>query len=158
DGGICFNDWLIREGYLKLNKPLSGTTKFDYKAVDWANTRVWGDGGYYGRCFINVKGREPAGVVPKDQYESLRDELIAKLEALPDHRGRPIGTRVYRPERIYKSVRGTAPDLVVIFGDLHWRSVGTIGNPDIYTFENDTGPDDANHAQQGMYILSHRSI
>ena len=24
---------------------------------------AWGDGGYYGRCFLNVKGREPQGIV-----------------------------------------------------------------------------------------------
>jgi predicted AlkP superfamily phosphohydrolase/phosphomutase len=30
--------------------------------------------------------------------------------------------------------------------------VGSLGHKDIYTFENDTGPDDANHAQDGMII------
>jgi predicted AlkP superfamily phosphohydrolase/phosphomutase len=33
-----------------------------------------------------------------------------------------------------------------------------IGSDSIYTFENDTGPDDANHAQQGMYIYAHASL
>jgi len=47
---------------------------------------------------------------------------------------------------------------VVIFGDLRWRSVGTVGNPDVYTFENDTGPDDANHAQQGLFLYAHPSL
>lgn len=155
DGGLCFNDWLIREGYLVMKTPITGKRKFEFGDVDWSKTRAWGEGGYYGRLFINKIGREPHGVVPADKYEALRDELIAKLEALPDHNGRQIGTRVYKPEKIYGKVNGVAPDLVVIFGDLHWRSVGTIGNPSIYTFENDTGPDDANHAQQGMYILSY---
>jgi predicted AlkP superfamily phosphohydrolase/phosphomutase len=36
--------------------------------------------------------------------------------------------------------------------------VGSVGNPGVYTFENDTGPDDANHAQQGMYVYSHPSL
>jgi len=36
---------------------------------------------------------------------------------------------------------------------LYWRSVGTLGHGGIYTFENDTGPDDCNHAQYGMAIL-----
>jgi hypothetical protein len=31
--------------------------------------------------------------------------------------------------------------------------VGTVGNDDIYTFENDTGPDDANHDQDGVFVL-----
>ena len=45
-----------------------------------------------------------------------------------------------------------------LFGNLNWRSVGTVGNPSLYTFENDTGPDDANHARHGMYILHHPSL
>lgn len=154
DGGLCFNDWLIREGYMALKQPPNGPGKFDIKNIDWSRTRAWGEGGYYGRCFLNIQGREPQGIVPKDQVDALSRELISKLEALPDHHGKPMGTRVYRPQDIYKHVNGVAPDLIVIFGDLHWRSVGTVGNPSIYTFSNDTGPDDANHAQQGMYILA----
>ena len=33
-----------------------------------------------------------------------------------------------------------------------WRSVGTIGGGKLHTFENDTGPDGANHAQNGMIL------
>jgi len=33
-------------------------------------------------------------------------------------------------------------------------SVGTIGTGEIHTFENDTGPDDANHAQDGLAIVT----
>lgn len=154
DGGICFNDWLIREGYLVLKQPVTEPTKFNYELIDWSRTRVWGEGGYYGRCFLNVAGREPQGVVPPAEYEALRNELVTKLEALPDHKGRAIGTRAYRPEDLYRNVNGVAPDLIVIFGDLRWRSVGTVGNESVYTFRNDTGPDDANHAQEGMYILA----
>lgn len=42
--------------------------------------------------------------------------------------------------------------MIVYFGDLYWRSVGSIGFDGVHTFENDTGPDDANHAQFGMFI------
>ncbi len=46
------------------------------------------------------------------------------------------------------------PDLVVYFGDLDWRSVGSVGGgADVHTFENDTGPDDANHDWDGVAIL-----
>jgi len=50
-------------------------------------------------------------------------------------------------------VKGAAPDLMIYFGDLLWRSVGTLGHAGIHTFENDTGPDDCNHAQNGLFIL-----
>jgi predicted AlkP superfamily phosphohydrolase/phosphomutase len=33
-----------------------------------------------------------------------------------------------------------------------------VGSDSVYTFENDTGPDDANHAQQGMYLYAHPSL
>ena len=61
-------------------------------------------------------------------------------------------------QEVYDKVNNIAPDLIVLFGNLNWRSVGTVGNPDIYTFENDTGPDDANHARCGMYLLHHPSL
>jgi predicted AlkP superfamily phosphohydrolase/phosphomutase len=99
-----------------------------------------------------VQGREPNGVIPPGEYENVRNELIAKIEALPDHLGKPMKTRVYKPQDIYVRSNNVPPDLIVIWGDLYWRGVGSLGLGGLYTFENDTGPDDANHAQQGMYI------
>ncbi len=154
EGGVCFNDWLIREGLLVMKERAAEPTKFRTEDVDWSRTKVWGEGGYYGRCFINLAGREPQGIVPRSEYESLRARLVKKIEAIPEPDGKPMGTRVFRPEEIYRQVNGIPPDLIVLFGDLRWRSVGTVGNPDIYTSENDTGPDEANHAQQGMYVFS----
>lgn len=144
---------MIREGYLVLAEYPSQPTPLERCRIDWSRTRVWGSGGYYGRIFLNVTGREPQGIVTMSEYEQLRSELIAKLQALPDHHGQPMGNRVFKPDAIYRQTRGIAPDLIVYFGDLDWRSVGSVGYSDIYTFENDTGPDDANHAQFGMYIF-----
>lgn len=153
-GGIAINEWLIREGLLVLKdeKP-TRITPFEKVEVDWSKTRAWSSGGYYARVFINVQGREPQGVVPQADYERFRDELKARIEAIPDSQGNPIPTRAFKPQELYKQVRGIAPDLIVYFGNLAWRSVGSLGLHDIYTFENDTGPDDANHAQQGMFIM-----
>ncbi|HEU5243601.1 MAG TPA: hypothetical protein VFU33_04300, partial [Gaiellaceae bacterium] len=49
--------------------------------------------------------------------------------------------------------RGIAPDLLVYFGNLYWRSIGLVGTESLHVFENDTGPDDANHAHEGLYVL-----
>ena len=153
DGGICINDWLIREGYLKLKSEIDSVQQFKNEYVDWDRTVAWASGGYYGRLFLNVRGREPQGIIEPRDYEKVRSEIIDKIESLPDHTGKDIGTRAYRPEDIYPVVNGVSPDLIIYFGDLFWRSVGSIGNPDIYVFENDTGPDDANHAQHGIVLL-----
>jgi predicted AlkP superfamily phosphohydrolase/phosphomutase len=104
---------------------------------------------------MNVRGREPEGIVAPEDYERVRDDLAARLAAIPDDQGNPIGTTVHKPEEVYPMVSGVAPDLIVHFGDLLWRSVGTIGgDAGIHTFENDTGPDDANHAADGLYIVA----
>ena len=153
EGSVCINEWLMREGYLTLAEPPPKTpTPLAKVKVDWARTRAWGDGGYYSRIFLNVEGREPQGVVKPDEYERLRSELIDKLEAMPDEKGKPLGTKVFKPEQLYKIRRGVAPDLFAYFGNLAWRSAGMLGLGSIYTFENDTGPDDANHGQYGVFI------
>jgi predicted AlkP superfamily phosphohydrolase/phosphomutase len=155
EGGIALNEWLLERGYLVLKEPPSAPTRLEGVKIDWARTTAWGSGGYYGRVFLNVRGREPQGLIPPERYEATRDRLVAELEALGDPEGRPIGTRVLKPESLYRTVRGVAPpDLFVYFGDLRWRSVGTIGSGAIHTFENDTGPDDANHAPDGLLIVT----
>ena len=154
-GGFCFNEWLVGQGLLALAVPPAGPTPISEAAIDWRATIAWGDGGYYGRLFLNVEGREPDGTVPAGEYETTRQQIIDLIEAIPDHQGRPMGNRAYRPEEIYPEVAGIAPDLIVYFGDLRWRAVGALGlEQGLYTFDNDTGPDDANHAELGFFALS----
>jgi len=107
---------------------------------------------------MNVKGREPQGVIERDDYEKVRDELIAKLEAIEDEQGVNIGTRVFKPEDVYPQVKNVAPDLIIYFGNLAWRSVGSVGFGSIHTFENDTGPDDANHSQHGILVMANAGL
>jgi predicted AlkP superfamily phosphohydrolase/phosphomutase len=154
EGGLCFNDWLIREHYLSIEAQPSRVIPFSEAAIDWSRTAAWGDGGYYGRLFLNVKGREPQGVVEPARYEETRDELAQRIEAMPGPDGEPLGNRVLRPQDVYPEVRGVAPDLIVYFGDLGWRSVGSIGNRSIFTYENDTGPDGANHDRTGVFAMA----
>ncbi|MDQ3991940.1 MAG: alkaline phosphatase family protein [Actinomycetota bacterium] len=153
-GGVTFNDWLMREGYLVMDRELAGPTKIAEAPIDWSRTRAWGDGGYYGRLFLNVRGREPRGAIDPADYELVRTEIADRLEAMTGPDGEPLGNVVHRPERVYPEVRGVAPDLIVYFGDLTWRSVGTVGTGDIFTYENDTGPDGANHDRLGVFSLS----
>jgi predicted AlkP superfamily phosphohydrolase/phosphomutase len=158
EGGICINEWLRREGYLVLKEEPAGPLPLKPDMVDWARTTAWGEGGYYCRLFLNVGGREPEGLIPAGDYERVRAELKEKLEALGDDQGRPIGTVAHRPEDLYGESQGIVPDLLVYFGDLYWRSVGQVGTGTVHVFENDTGPDDANHAHEGLYVLAGEGV
>jgi predicted AlkP superfamily phosphohydrolase/phosphomutase len=153
DGGICVNEWLIANGYLALAEKPARATPLSKVKVDWSRTKAWGDGGYYARVFLNVAGREPNGTIAPEDYDKVRDELSAGLKAIRDENGHEIETQVFRPEELYKEVRGVAPDLIVYFGALFWRSVGSVGGGKIHTFENDTGPDGANHAENGIFLF-----
>jgi len=153
-GGICVNDWLIQNGWLALEEMPTEPTPLRKCRIDWSRTRAWGEGGYYARIFMNVAGREPQGIIPADEYESVRDELAGALAAIPDHEGRPIGTKVHKPQDLYRELNGIPPDLIVYWGDLDWRSVGQVGMGTVHTFENDTGPDDANHDYHGIFVMA----
>lgn len=148
DGGFCVNEWLVREGLLVLHRRPTQVTPFAKLDVDWSRTRVWSEGGYYARVFFNVKGREPDGTVEPSEYEAFRDEMKARLEATVP------GTLVFKPDQLYRQVRNVAPDLIVHFGGLAYRSIGGVGYDELIVLENDTGPDDCNHAQFGAFILA----
>ncbi len=153
-GGIAINEWLQQQGYLKLKQPPEKQTRLKPDMIDWKHTRAWGEGGYYSRIFMNVAGREPEGIIEPADYEKTRRELIRALEGICDEQGQNIGTMAFRPQDIYQECRNIPPDLVVYLGDLNWRSIGSVGLDSIHIYENDTGPDDANHAQEGIFIMA----
>ncbi len=154
-GAFCINEWLIEQGYLVLKEPHpEGDVRSISKLnVDWERTKVWGWGGYYSRIFFNVKGREATGVIEPEELETYRTEFIEKLKAIRGPNGEEWKTFVHRPEDIYPVCNGAPPDLMVFLDDLYWRAAGTIGHGTKYLFENDTGPDDAVHDWDGIFIL-----
>ena len=155
DGGICFNEWLIREGYLTLAEPVDQA-----HAHRQGEDRLGEDQGLGRRRLLRPLLHErprPRAVRDDRSRPTTRRSGTSwspKIEAITDPQGRNIGSKVYKPEDIYRQVNGVAPDLIVYFGDLAWRSVGAVGMGGIYTFENDTGPDEANHDWYGMFILT----
>ena len=155
EGGFAVNEWLRKEGLLVLkDEPrYEGVIPFEKVEVDWEKTTAWGAGGYYARIFLNVAGREPQGKIPPQDYEKVRDQVKEMIEAILDHEGKPMGSVVFKPEELYRTVRNVPPDLLVYFGNLRWRSIGSFGLPELYTFKNDLGPDDANHDQNGVFVL-----
>ncbi len=152
-GAFCVNEWLIEKGWLAVKERPSKPTSIDDLPIDWSKTRAWAWGGYYARVFLNIEGREPKGTIPAEDYEKVRDELLAELQAIRGPKGEAWATKVIKPQEYYEELEGEYPDLMVYFDDLYWRSAGTLGHGTMYLPENDTGPDDAVHAQHGIYIL-----
>jgi predicted AlkP superfamily phosphohydrolase/phosphomutase len=154
-GGFCVNEWLIQKGHLTLRgpRPKAGTP-IEKADVDWSKTRAWGSGGYYARIFYNVLGREPEGVLPPDKVGEFEAQLCAELRGIVGPDGTSLNVEPWNPKSKYAHVRGDAPDLMVYFGNVAWRSIGTVGYDSLYVSENDTGPDDAVHSFEGIYSIS----
>jgi predicted AlkP superfamily phosphohydrolase/phosphomutase len=153
-GGFAINEWLRREGLLVLASEPAGPTPLSRADVDWRRTTAWAEGGYYGRLYLNVAGREPAGPVPARDYDSTLDSIAAALAAMPGPDGKPMGNRAMRPAEVYPEVTGVPPDLIVYLGNLRFRALATLGlGQGLYPADNDTGPDHANHAEHGLLVL-----
>jgi len=151
-GGFCINEWLKAEGLLVLREEPAGISPLEKVEIDWSQTKAWGSGGYYARVFFNVQGREPQGIIPPADLPAFRQEMIARFEATTGPDGRLLGTVARAPQDIYRETRNIPPDLLVYFGNLAWRSVGSLGIGAVHTLQNDTGPDDANHDWDGIFI------
>ena len=97
EGGFCINEWLMDKGYLALEERPREMAPLSMDRIHWRRTTAWGEGGYYCRLFLNVKGREPRGTIERSRYDEVRDTLKRELEGLTDHRGNHMGTRVFKP-------------------------------------------------------------
>ncbi len=151
-GAVCINEWLRQEGWLVLREEPATPRALRPEHVDWSRTRAWGEGGYYARIFFNVEGREPEGIVPLDAIDREVDELKSALESrlsLPEG-----SVAAHRPRDLYRAVRGIAPELLVIFGDLDYRSIGLVGTGSILQAKDDRRPDGANHDWDGIFVAA----
>lgn len=77
---VHVNAWLRDAGYLGLKDPAA---KGDFlENIDWPATRAYGLG--LSGIHLNIKGRQPQGMVDPARRESLAREIAARLEALVD--------------------------------------------------------------------------
>jgi predicted AlkP superfamily phosphohydrolase/phosphomutase len=89
------------------------------QSIDWARTRAFAQG-KEGSLFINLKGRDPHGVVePGAEYEAVRQAIIDRLGELRDpDTGENAVTHVYRREELFDGpMTYLAPDLFIEWRD-----------------------------------------
>jgi predicted AlkP superfamily phosphohydrolase/phosphomutase len=126
-----------------------------WRLIDWSRTRAQGNlTGDEPVIIINLKGREPQGIVePGDEYERLREEIAQRLLALwdPEANDRVI-ERVYRREEIYHgSYVDQAPDLEFITRGLLYRTRGKLDVRDALETPVNLSP--SMHREEGIFIM-----
>jgi predicted AlkP superfamily phosphohydrolase/phosphomutase len=123
-GELALNEWLIAQGDLALRYQPPGVVALDRCEIDWERTRAWA--GEAGAIYLNVAGREPLGNIPAGEAEIVRAELAERLRALLDADGRPL-LEVHRPEALYATTLGVAPDLIAVSARSGWRTTAAVG-------------------------------
>jgi len=105
------------------------------------------------RC--NVDGRDPDGVIPLDEFESVREELVDGLKNVRAPDGESVFETVYdRHERHGSDVANerSAPDVVVRPNRMRWKVTDVIREP---IFES---TDEFSHTYEGMFAVAGPSV
>jgi len=170
------NKWLREEGFLKLKDEVQGLKSSGFRIrfsrstkikeiepadqIDWSQTKAYSSWMGDERIVrINVKGREPQGIVERGrEYENLRDLLIQKLLSIKDpDSGEPIIERVYKREEIYKGpFLEEAPDLQIMSRENSYSFRGDL-NPERIFFTPETLTP-ATHRSLGLFLMSGKGI
>lgn len=86
--------------------------------IDWSRTRAYsGSSAEEGGVYINLKGRDPKGVVtPGDEYNELRELISEKLTELTDpDTGKKVIEKVFKKENLYCGpYLDRMPDLLLV--------------------------------------------
>lgn len=111
---------------------LRALTAGGFSKIDWGGTKLFADPDGWG-VYINLQGREPEGVVPPDEYETLRQHARARLLELRDgETNRPLLRAVHEREALFHGpFLERAPDLML---EWDFEAVG-----DAVTYEDDGG-------------------
>jgi predicted AlkP superfamily phosphohydrolase/phosphomutase len=96
-----------------------------FKDVDWSRTLAFSKGNY-GQIYVNLKGREPNGIVEPSEYDAVCRNIIERLKALIDPlSGKPWVGRVFRREQIYSGPQlPDAPDIAFLPADMRYLPIG----------------------------------
>ena len=141
---VYLNKWLEEEGWLEY-----ATDDHDELGDIDGTTRAYSL--IPGRLFLNMDGREPDGTVPEDEYDPVRDELIADLEALTGPDGRAVCRKIVRGENAFSGDdTEIAPDLVIIPADGYDLKAGFTDKDEVFA----TGPRNGMHKFENACLFS----
>lgn len=128
------------------------------EAVDWSRTQAYSFG-YHGQIYVNLRGREPAGIVsPGAEYEQVRNRICLSLSELVDPSdGRPVVDRVLRKEDLFHGpCTDWAPDLLVIMRNFSYitRQGYEFGERPGQVLTDPHTHESGSHRLEGLLILA----
>lgn len=128
--------------------------------VDWSRSKAYSFGRHLGSIYLNVKGREPEGIVePGREYEDVREQIINLARQFVDPRtGEPLIGEILKREDVYEGpYLDRAPDLIlrprdetnIFFGLADFGSNATVDT--VYRYSG-------MHRDYGLLVLSGKGV
>jgi len=128
--------------------------------VDWSRSKAYSFGRHLGSIYLNVKGREPEGIIaPGREYEEAREEIIRLAEQFADPRtGEPLIGEIIKREDVYEGpYLDRAPDLIlrprdernIFFGLADFGSNATVDT--VYRYSG-------MHRDYGLLMMSGKGV
>ena len=128
--------------------------------VDWSRSKAYSFGRHLGSIYLNVKGREPEGIVePGREYEEVREEIMRLARDFVDSRtGEPLIGEIIKKEEVYSGpYLDRAPDLIlrprdernIFFGLADFGSNATVDT--VYRYSG-------MHRDYGLLIMSGKGV
>jgi predicted AlkP superfamily phosphohydrolase/phosphomutase len=120
-GSLLSNYHRVRAGVLSRLKGVPPERRnivsesWFFRSIDWPRTKAYSFGAF-GGTFVNLRGREPNGIVePGDEYEALCERVRGALLSVKDpETGEKVINAVYHSKEIYRGdCVAEAPDLLV---------------------------------------------
>ncbi len=108
------------------NRGLLASFFLSFADVDWSRTTAYAVGNG-GQIFVNLRGREPQGIVaPGAEYERVVAEIVERLHEMTDPRtGERIELDIYRRDELYAGEHvDLLPDVVFLPRDLRRMPFG----------------------------------
>jgi predicted AlkP superfamily phosphohydrolase/phosphomutase len=104
-------------------------------SIDWSRTRAFSAPNPQQGIYVNVRGREPEGIVPRVDYESTRAEVIDRFGSLRDPvDGEPVLDHMYvREDVMWGPEADGAPDLFPVCRNYSFELSDGLFSPAVIT-------------------------
>ena len=123
---------------------------FEKMDIDWNSTKAFA----YSVCgdvYLNVKGREPNGIIDPSEYDKVREEIIRKIKNLK-YKDEKLNIRIFKKEEVYPEATlwDNLPDLIILPSDDGIQAIDpNIGSGEIISKSRGIS---GNHRLNGIFL------
>lgn len=178
-GAFYTNDFLVSQGMLALkpsvglmparsiirklnisalkrfipNKLIKKTISFTKEGIDWSKTKAYASSVAQQGIYINLIGREPEGIVSRENYDETRDTIIKALDGINEPNSKNNILKAHRREDVFSGPHlESIPDIILDFERSGLESKDSIlGGPAV---EWSDGGSRGIHHRDGVFLAT----